>query len=1760
MKVSKVATSNLFYFCKASLRWALLLTPAFIICLLASQPVAAQLAGSMSVHLNDAGEQPGRSPFGDMVPPVAFSGSDRPDTASFVMSEPLVSLPGRGLDVNLNLNYDSSIYQKSWNHTNLYVESTVRYPQTPGYGFTLGYGMLVAHNVSSVCRIERVSGTGLCNGDPTLPLFSSAYTFIDSTGARHRIEGGITVDSSDLRYDGNITYPDGTRMIFGAGISVFVATQTGEAYLNYDGNSTCRKICDISDRIYFPTKIIDRNGNYIQITYLNGAGPRINTITDTLGRVITFHYSGDYPSSITVPDFTTGAEHVVARFYTSPGSRTENFIGQTHFSFPIQTLDYVYLPDTKVGWHYTYSSYGMVYLIEKLAGMESDPTTGALTSTGQVIASTQYKYPGAPDNLISNIPYEYLIYTKRTDRWMTPQGVLSDPLEHKYSVTLNTANHTSVTTITAPDDQTVTEITRVYYKAEEHVPENWRATWDEGLVLKQRVVQGNKLLLQLDNAWKKPSTQGGPAGPYDQTTTPGGPRLYEQTTTNDAGQQSKVVYGYCPDPVYSNYTYYGVFDNVCKKTEYKFNSSTVEVRRIESTYETNPSWTDRWLVKLLKSTKVFQDGATVPISQSDYAYDETSLASYPTLPASYQASTPSQRGNLTTITQNTNAASPSNGVTINTYMSYDVFGNLVSATDPEGKLTQTSYVDQFSTAQSNVTYAYPTSITSPIPDPTPDPAGPPHGSNSALTTSNVYNFYTGLTTMSSDANGQATTYEYNDPANRMTKVSKPDGGWTSYNYSDAPGNIYQHIQTALDGSRSVEAYQYFDARGRKTRAFTYDGSNANQNWVVTDTEYDVMGRPARNSNPYFVSAPGGTIEASSIKWTSSEYDGLGRTLTITASDGSKMQTAYDGERVLVTDQAGHQRLSKNDELGHLTDVWEIRAGNSETELVSFPEHAEVTAGYHTSYEYDVLGDLKKVSQGEQTRNFNYDSLKRMTSASNPESGVVNYEYDKCGNLKKKTDARQVQTEYYYDALNRIISRKYSVIGTTPPNYTATPQVNYFYDGTGMQVTSDYTIPTPMYAKGRLTAVKSSVSQSINAEFDQAGRVQTYWQVTAGAPQSYVMRYTYNLAGGMVTEQYPSGRIITTEYDRAGRVAGVRQDNTYYAGGAPDSTNSIQYAAQGSVSALRLGNGLWEHTNFNERLQPTEIGLGTQYGLSDKMKLSYTYDALDAGGQPLKQNNGNLLHQVINVPDAPGATGMTVTQHYRYDSLNRLSGAQEVSGNSPDWQSSSVWQQDFGYDRYGNRTSVATTVVSGQPGLSTLAPEITSGNNQFKKTNSNNQSTGYDYDQSGNLTQEPTASATIYNKYNYDGENHLVQGKHNAQEFASYTYDGDGRRVRKIENTNVTTIYVYNLSGQLVAEYGAPANDAGGTQYISADQLGSTRLVTDSGQAVVARYDSLPFGEQMPKTMNGRNADQRYGVQAVNQKFTGKEHDNETGFEYFGARYYASAQGRFTSPDNIAYSKSADPQTWNQYVYCRNGPLSRVDPDGHNWFFVYHKDGSVAWEWHNGKKGANGETWTDRATGKTYTSKFTNIIIINIITQANESRSHQATVTVYGKNWNDVVAQDLWAFSGAPLEANGCDGCTSGPPRSGEYFINLNKMGGIETNYTLNNGEGLASFRNGFQYVTPEWQGSWGTKRANLARAAWSNGQPYFDPKGSGTNVYLHGHKFSFASTEGNPHGAPYNYTLGCVGTPDENVLNWLSTAKSQGAYPVIPTSVHRNGQ
>lgn len=86
---------------------------------------------------------------------------------------------------------------------------------------------------------------------------------------------------------------------------------------------------------------------------------------------------------------------------------------------------------------------------------------------------------------------------------------------------------------------------------------------------------------------------------------------------------------------------------------------------------------------------------------------------------------------------------------------------------------------------------------------------------------------------------------------------------------------------------------------------------------------------------------------------------------------------------------------------------------------------------------------------------------------------------------------------------------------------------------------------------------------------------------------------------------------------------------------------------------------------------------------------------------------------------------------------------------------------------------------------------------------------------------------------------------------------------------------------------------------------------------------------LPTFESARMHERRPGLAPSMADFPGKERDTETGLDYFGARYFSGAMGRFTSPDSIQIkaNRLQNPQRLNLYNYAVNNPLVNIDPDG-----------------------------------------------------------------------------------------------------------------------------------------------------------------------------------------------------------------------------------------
>jgi RHS repeat-associated protein len=285
-----------------------------------------------------------------------------------------------------------------------------------------------------------------------------------------------------------------------------------------------------------------------------------------------------------------------------------------------------------------------------------------------------------------------------------------------------------------------------------------------------------------------------------------------------------------------------------------------------------------------------------------------------------------------------------------------------------------------------------------------------------------------------------------------------------------------------------------------------------------------------------------------------------------------------------------------------------------------------------------------------------------------------------------------------------------------------------------------------------------------------------------------------------------------------------------------------------------------------------------------------------------------------------------SESFNYDALNRIANAQETTGTQ--------WGESYTIDAWGNMTQIGSYNGKPHESLSTSAA-------------TNNQLIGFGYDAAGNMTSNGTAS------YTYDAENRLI-----ATAGSSYIYDGNGERVEKctegttpgtcasgatgtlywrflgsdpLSETNlagtVQNTYVF-FGGQRVAR----VDSAGAVHYYFSDQVGSHGVVdtvsTSGAVSCDQDIDYFPYGGVQYDYCGGSGVTQNY-------KFTGKERDVESGLDNFGARFDASSLGRFMTPDwaakpvTVPYAKFGDPQSLNLYSYVENGPVNRIDPDGHN---------------------------------------------------------------------------------------------------------------------------------------------------------------------------------------------------------------------------------------
>jgi RHS repeat-associated protein len=995
-------------------------------------------------------------------------------------------------------------------------------------------------------------------------------------------------------------------------------------------------------------------------------------------------------------------------------------------------------------------------------------------------------------------------------------------------------------------------------------------------------------------------------GPLDGITS----NIYE--CPNPTDPPSGCFYGAQTTVPVSNYT--GSYGKAISRREYDWGQGAPGplLRETQTTYQwqVNSAYLTANLLNLPAVVKVL-DGAGRLCAETDYAYDETTpITPSPAISTQHVVPTTTIRGNLTTTTHKLSATPCAANATWTNVTSHSTWfdtGELQSSTDPLGHTTTHLYDSAYAGAYSTQTCSPST-----------------YNGTVAHCVSGTYDFNTGLLTSFTNENAtqQAGGTTPGDAAHtsnftydnywRMTSAQAPPDpangntrAQTNFTYS-APNavpitvNRQKSITSALMDSLTAT----FDGVGRSIKT----GHATPAGTATVDTVYDALSQVSSVSNPYFAT----TDPTYGI--TRYSYDALGRSTQTTKQDGSVSTVSYAGNCVTATDEAGKSRKSCSDALGRLTGVWEDPGG----------------LNYETDYQYDPLGNLVRVDQkgsapGDstqwRTRLFTYDSLSRLLTGQNPESGKITYSYDNDGNVATKTDARGIVTTFTYDAQHRVTLKSNS--DNTAASYT--------YDQTGVWG------PAETNTVGRLVLTYDGNHAATLFSYDVMGRIVTQWDCP---PSTWLVRgycltvsAHYDLGGDLTQLIYPNGEVVNYTPWNNGTVAVAVPQEAKDTGSSINFAQSASYGPDGSLTGFVSGQrtGFSGYTNaftYNNRLQPVNMSAASP----SATLFNITYDFHNGSG-----NNGNVWGILNNREH-------TRDQSFTYDRLNRLASGQNAGTNCAATTANGkteYWGNNYTYDAWGNLLA-KTVTKCGAENMSLTAD----GHNWLHASG-----TDYQYDAAGNMTFNATPPAQ---SYTYDAESRITQINSGA---VQYTYDPAMGRVRKDVSGQPSTEYYYfgneivaeqNIStggwtnyvffgGDRVARREYPSGDV---SYYFSDHLKTASVIADAAGTVKAESDYYPWGGELQLVNNDTN----------HYKFTGKERDSETGLDYFGARYYSNGLGRFITPDlPFADQHKQNPQTWNLYTYGRNNPLGGIDPNGRGYICLQCVYDAVANWWNSGVK-------------------------------------------------------------------------------------------------------------------------------------------------------------------------------------------------------------------
>jgi RHS repeat-associated protein len=564
--------------------------------------------------------------------------------------------------------------------------------------------------------------------------------------------------------------------------------------------------------------------------------------------------------------------------------------------------------------------------------------------------------------------------------------------------------------------------------------------------------------------------------------------------------------------------------------------------------------------------------------------------------------------------------------------------------------------------------------------------------------------------------------------------------------------------------------------------------------------------------------------------------------------------------------------------------------------------------------FDATGRLAGTSQGAQSWTYGYDAKNRLTSTTDAAGNQVSYAYDAADRLIKTTLPGGEVYQFTYDANgnrtqvtmpnsgNHLLT--YTPVDLessyTPPGGTpSTRTYNADRDIGSQALVSHGTMTNSYDAGGRITG-KSFAEGAIAfayAASDPTDRFSDLARTEAGGAAGQDVAYGYS--GPLVTSAaWTKGAVGTFTYT-------YNNDFFLTAINLTSGSDTVSMALTRDADGLPTGMGPFTLTRGGPG--------GALSQLADaKLNLSLAYDTLARATSRTDTVNSIKAYEAQLTVDAEGrvtaktesANAVAHTYAYQYDKDGQLT---KVTRDG-------TTVEQYTYDGDSNR-------VSRQLGTATAETATYDAQDRLTQRGA----LAYQFDGDGFLKQRGTDTFT------YSARGELLSATIGTQTIA-YGYDGLGRRIRKTIGT-ATTQYLYgnprsplqltqvrNAAGQLTTlDYDDSgllvALDRGGSRfYVSTDQLGSPRVISDATGAAVKVLDFDAFGVQTADSSPTFD---------VPVGFAGGLADPDTGLVHFSFRDYEPASGRWTARDPALFGG----RQGNLYAYVGNGPVLARDPTG-----------------------------------------------------------------------------------------------------------------------------------------------------------------------------------------------------------------------------------------